>query len=341
MKLRPLALALAAAVLLPAAAQAQEVTFKVSHFLPPTSAAQTMFIEPWCNKIEEESKGRMKCQIYASMSLGGTPPQLINQVRDGVADIIWTLPGYTAGRFPASEVFELPFITADAEAGSRAFWDFMQTKAKKELNGVYPIATWINGPNVMHFRDKEVKSLADLKNMKVRAPSRQGTKLLAALGATPVGMPVPQMAESLSKGVIEGALIPWEVVPATKTHELTRYHLDTGEAKAMVTSTMLFVMNQKKYDKLPADLKKIIDDNSGRETSAWVAARFKEANVLGVKATNERGNTINTLSEADVQVWEKAAEPVVQDWVKEVSGKGLNGQELLDEARALVQKYAQ
>jgi TRAP-type C4-dicarboxylate transport system substrate-binding protein len=199
MKLFKFAIPLAVAAFSSAPVLAEEVILKVAHFLPPVSPAHTKFITPWCDKIAAESQGKMKCQIYPAMQLGGTPPQLLNQVRDGVADIVWTLPGYTPGRFPVSEVFELPFFTTTHEASSRALWDFAQKNAMSEFEGTKPIAIWVNGPNVLHFRDKQVKTLEDLKGMKVRAPSRLGTKLLGALGATPVGMPVPQMAESHPK----------------------------------------------------------------------------------------------------------------------------------------------
>lgn len=340
MKNRAYVLGLACASLMPFAAQAQEVVLKVAHFLPPVSPAHTKFITPWCDKIAAESQGKMKCQIYPAMQLGGTPPQLLNQVRDGVADIVWTLPGYTPGRFPTSEVFELPFVTTTHEASSRAMWDFVQKHSMNEFAGMKPIATWVNGPNVLHFRTKEVKTLDDLKGMKVRAPSRLGTKLLASLGATPVGMPVPQMAESLSKGVIEGALIPWEVVPATKTHELTKFHAEASGEYAMTTATMIFVMNQKKYDSLSPELKKVIDDNSGRETSAWVSAQFKGADAGGREAAVSRGNTVYQIAPAEITKWRDASKPVAEEWVKEVSAKGVNGQQLLDDANALVTQYS-
>jgi len=253
---------------------------------------------------------------------------------------VWTLPGYTPGRFPTSEVFELPFVTTTHEASSRAMWDFVQKHSMNEFAGMKPIATWVNGPNVLHFRTKEVKTLDDLKGMKVRAPSRLGTKLLASLGATPVGMPVPQMAESLSKGVIEGALIPWEVVPATKTHELTKFHAEASGEYAMTTATMIFVMNQKKYDSLSPELKKVIDDNSGRETSAWVSAQFKGADAGGREAAVSRGNTVYQIAPAEITKWRDASKPVAEEWVKEISAKGVNGQQLLDDANALVTQYS-
>ncbi len=137
--LRKIAFGLAATAMM-SSAQAQEVVLKVAHFLPPMSTMHSRFIVPWCDKIEAESKGRMKCQIYPAMQLGGTPPQLLSQVRDGVADIVWTISGYTPGRFPISEVFELPFMTTTHEASARAVWDFIDEHAASEFEGVKRIS---------------------------------------------------------------------------------------------------------------------------------------------------------------------------------------------------------
>ncbi|ENO98120.1 MAG: TRAP transporter substrate-binding protein [Pseudoxanthomonas sp.] len=340
MKIRTTTLGLVSALLLPAVGHAQEVTLKVAHFLPPTTPMHAKVIAPWCDKIAAESQGRLKCQIYPAMQLGGTPPQLLGQVRDGVADVVWTLPGYTPGRFPMTEIFELPFITTTHEPSARAVWDFVQANASKEFAGLKPIAVWANGPNILHMRDKEIRSLEDLKGVKVRAPSRLGTKLLAALGATPVGMPVPQMTESLSKGVIDGALIPWEVVPPTKAHELTKFHAESGVERAMTTATMIYVMNQKKYDSLPDDLKKVIDANSGREFSAWVAAQHVAADAVGRDMTIARGNKVYSIPADEMTRWEQAAKPVTAEWIKEVTASGADGQKLYDDAVALVAKYS-
>ena len=340
MKIRSLALSLAVTALIPGAVHAQETILKVAHFLPPISPAHTKFITPWCDKIAAESQGKLKCQIYPAMQLGGTPPQLLNQVRDGVADIVWTLPGYTPGRFATSEVFELPFITTRHQPSSRAMWDFVQKHSMKEFAGLKPIATWVNGPNVLHFRDKNVQTLADMKGVKVRAPSRLGTKVLTALGATPVGMPVPQMSESLAKGVIDGALIPWEVVPATKAHELTRYHLEADGEHTLTTATMIFVMNKKKYDSLSPELKKVIDDNSGRETSAWASAQFEAADAGGREIAVAAGNTVSKLPAEETAKWEAATRPVVDEWIKEISAKGVDGKQLHEDAVSLVNQYS-
>lgn len=328
------------AALLAAAApvQAQEIILKVHHFLPPPSTAHAKFITPWCDKINKESGGKLKCQIYPAMQLGGTPPQLYDQAKDGVADIVWTLPGYTAGRFPLVEVFELPFIMTKPEATAHALWDWVQANDQAEFKDVHPIAFHVHGPGVFHMVNKPIKALADFKGLKLRAPTRQTNKMLAAFGATPVGMPVPQVSEALSKGVIDGAVIPYEVVPAVKVQELVKYHSETDASQhAVYTSAFIFAMNKAKYASLPADLKKVIDANSGAATSAWIGKVFGEADVPGRKLSEK--NTFNTIGGAELEAMKKAAQPVIDDWVKDVTAKGANGKALLDSARSLIQKY--
>ena len=187
------------------------------------------------------------------MQLGGTPVQLYDQARDGVVDVVWTLPGNTAGRFPRVEVFELPFIMNNAEATSKAYWEYIQTQAPDEFKETQVIALQVHGPGMFHSASKLIKSPADLKGMKVRGPTRQVTKLLAALGATPVGMPLPQIPDALSKGTIEGCVIPWEVVPSVKVHELTKFHTEfPATGPALYTTTFVMAMNKAKYESLRA-----------------------------------------------------------------------------------------
>ena len=320
-------------------AQAQEITLKVHHFLPPPSTAHAKFITPWCDKINKESGGKLKCQIYPAMQLGGTPPQLYDQVKDGVADIVWTLPGYTAGRFPLVEVFELPFMMSKPEGTSRALWEWVQANDQAEFKDVHPIAFHVHGPGVFHMVNKPIKTLADFKGLKLRAPTRQTNKMLAAFGATPVGMPVPQVSEALSKGVIDGAVIPYEVVPAVKVQELVKYHSETDPSQpAVYTSAFIFAMNKAKYDSLPPELKTVIDANSGAETSAWMGKVMGEADVPGRKVSER--NTFNMIAGAELESFKKAAQPVIDDWVKDVTAKSANGRALLDSARSLIEKYS-
>ena len=332
------ALAAAAIALTAPLAMAQEVTFKVHHFLPASSFAQTLFIGPWCDKIAKESNNRMKCQIYPSMQLGGTPPQLFEQARDGVADIVWTLPGYTAGRFSSFEAFELPFTMQSPEATSKALWDYAQVHSTEEFKDVKPLVFHVHGDGVFHMTNKPLKTMSDLRGLKLRAPTRQTNKFIAMLGATPVSMPVPQVGDALSKGVIDGAVVPYEVVPAVKIHELVKYHSETDPSEpAFYTSTFAFVMNKAKYESLPADLKKIIDENSGQAASGMAGRAFLQADIEGKKLI--KPSSVNVIPASELKQWKALGNKLSADWVKEMNGKGLNGQKMLDDARALIAKH--
>lgn len=337
--------AMSAAVLLAAggmcAALAQEVTLKVHHFLPGTSNAQVKLIQPWCDKVAKESSNRLKCQIYPAMQLGGTPAQLFDQVRDGVVDVIWTIPTYAAGRFTKAEVFELPFMAHTAKGGSEALWDYTQKNALDEFKGTKLIFMHVHDGAVLHFTSKQPTKLEDLKGLKIRSATRINAKLLTALGATPVQMPLPAVPEAMSKGVIDGAMVPWEGTPAIKMPEIAKYHFDSpANSPRISNSIFVFAMNQAKYDSLPADLKKVIDDNSGVAVSGWAGATGFDAVVEPFrKVARDRGNTLVTMSDAEMQRWVKASEGVDDDWVKEVTAKGSDGKKLLDEARALIKQY--
>jgi TRAP-type C4-dicarboxylate transport system substrate-binding protein len=330
----------AAAALLALSSVAQEVTLKVHHFWPPGGMPPTKILGPWCDKIAAESNNRMKCQIYPAMQLGGTPGQLFDQAKDGVADIVLTLPGYTAGRFPIMEVFELPFITSNAEAGSKAAWDYYVKYGQKEFAAVKPLMFAVHDDGYLHTRDKQVKVMADLKGMKIRAPTRMTNKLLASLGATPVGMPLPAVADAVSKGTIDGFMLPWEVIPSVKLHEMVKYHSETDPARpALYTSVFVLAMNLAKYDSLPAELKAIIDRNSGAGLSATAGKIWDESQVAGRKPALDRGNTFYVIPAVELDNWVKASAGVYDEWVANMDKAGLNGKQMLQDARDLLAKY--
>ena len=313
------------------------IVLKVHHFLPTGSNTHAKFLVPWCERIEREAAGHLKCHLFPSMQLGGTPPQLYDQARDGVADIVWTLPGYTANRFPMMEVFELPFISSQAEATSKAAWEFYEKHAREELREVKPLAIHVHDAGYVHTRDKQVRVLADFRGLKLRAPTRQTNRLLAALGAAPVSMPVTGLADAISKGVLDGAMIPWEVVPAVKVHEVVRYHTETdSNMPAMYTAVFLLAMNKRTYNDLPADLKGVIDRNSGAELSAQAGRIWDEQTAPARKLAVDRGNAVYVVPVAELAGWQRAAQPVIVEWVADMNRRKLNGAALLADARAMI-----
>ncbi|WP_341903176.1 TRAP transporter substrate-binding protein [Polaromonas sp. YR568] len=318
----------------------QVVTLKFHTFMSPQSNVWLGMHKPWMDKVEKDSGGRIKFEAYPAMQLGGTPVQLYDQAKDGVVDVVWTLPGNTAGRFPRIEAFELPFMMSNAEATSKAFWEYVQTAAVDEFKDTQVIALHVHGPGVIHTADKPVRSIADLRGLKVRAPTRQVTKLMGNLGATPVGMPLPQIPDALSKGTINGCVIPWEVVPAVKVNELTKFHAEFDPAGgSLYTTTFVMTMNKAKYNALPPDLKKVIDNNSGMVTSALLGKVQQGNDVPGRKSASDRGNTIYTVSAAEAQDFRRKSRAVEVEWVEDMNKKGFDGKKLLDTARSLIEKH--
>ena len=318
----------------------QAVTLKFHTFMAPQSNVWLTMHKPWMDKVEKDSGGRIKFEGYPAMQLGGTPVQLYDQVKDGVVDVVWTLPGNTAGRFPRIEVFELPFMMNNAEATSKAYWEYVQTVAPDEFKDVQVLALQVHGPGMFHTKDKQIKTAADLKGMKVRGPTRQITKMLGYLGATPVGMPLPAIPDALSKGTIDGCVIPWEVVPSVKVHELTKFHSEFEPAGgALYTTTFVMAMNRAKYNSLAPDLKKVIDDNSGMATSALLGKTQQGNDPIGRKSAEDRKNTIYTIPASEAQEFKRKARLVEVEWVEDMNKRGLDGKKLLDTARTLIDKH--
>jgi TRAP-type C4-dicarboxylate transport system substrate-binding protein len=318
----------------------QAVTLKFHTFMAPQSNVWLTMHKAWMDKVEKDSGGRIKFEGYPAMQLGGTPVQLYDQAKDGVVDIVWTLPGNTAGRFPRIEVFELPFIMNNAEATSKAYWEYVQTMAPDEFKDTQVLALHVHGPGMFHTKEKLVKSADDLRGLKVRGPTRQITKMLGYLGATPVGMPLPQIPDALSKGTIDGCVIPWEVVPSVKVHELTRFHSEFEPAGgALYTTTFVMAMNRAKYNSLAPDLKKVIDANSGLATSGWLGKVQQGNDGVGRKSAVDRKNTIHTISAADAQEFKRKARLVEVEWVEDMNKRGHDGKKLLETARGLIEKH--
>ena len=321
-------------------ASAQEVTLTLHQFLPPQANVPAKILDVWADSVEEDSGGRIKIDRYPSMQLGGKPPELMDQAIDGVADIVWTVVGYTPGRYPSTEVFELPFMMTDARAASRAYWEMFEKHMKDtEFKDVHILGTWVHGPGLIHV-NKEVRTPADMEGLKIRGGSRLANALLEKVGATPVGMPVPAVPEGLSKGVIDGTTIPWEVTAALKIPELVENHTEF-EGNALYVLTFVLAMNKDRYESLPDDLKKVIDDNSGLEFSVFAGGQMQEDDGPARQAAVDRGNNIVTLSEDEAQAWREVASPIYDEWVAEMNEKGIDGQALIDEARMLIDKYTE
>ena len=332
-RLSPLVVALFCA--LADGAGAEPITLRLHTFNSPQSIAVRLFLLPWAEEIEERTEGRVEVQVFPAMQLGGRPGDLYGQARDGVVDIVWTLPGYSPGRFPLTEAFELPFVCGDAEATSQALHEFYRTWLQGEYDDTHPLVFHSAAPGHIHTADREVRTLNDLEGLKIRAPSRISAAMLEALGAVPVGMPVPEVYEALSRGVVEGALIPWTIMRPFRLHEVTRNHTEAAFSCAL----FLMTMNKTRYDGLPADIRRIIDETTGMELARRLGRLWQDDEQPGRAIALERGHSIVPLSEAERERWRTVLQPVTDDWVEKVNAMGHDGAAMLADARRLVAAY--
>lgn len=310
---------------------AQDVTLKLHQFLPPQATVPAKVLSVWAKNVEDQSGGRIKVERYDAMALGGTPPELMDQAIDDIADVVWTVVGYTPGRYRTTEVFELPFMVDDARDASCAYWKMFDEHMKDgEFSDLHILGTWVHGPGLFHT-NKPVEKPEDLQGMKIRGGSVLVNKLLERVGATPVGMPVPAIPEALSKGVIDGTTIPWEVTTSLKVPELVHNHTEF-EGPALYTLTFVLAMNKEKYDSLPDDLKAVIDDNSGLSFSVFAGGVMQDADAPARQIAVDMGNNIITISAEDAKAWQKLVNPIYAEWESEVP----NGAALVDEAKSLM-----
>lgn len=319
------------------AAQAAEFEFKLHHFLSSKSPAHELMLQPWANKIMEESAGRIDIEIFPSMTLGGRPAQLPRQARDGVVDIAWIVNAYAAGQFPRSEVFELPGVhQGDSAAVNRAMHTMYQGELSKDFKGVVALFQHVHGGQAIHTVSDEIRSPSDLVGMKMRIPTRTGAWILESFGANPVKTSVGEIPVALSKKVIDGALIPFEIIPPLKIHEQTQYQIEGPNGKRFGTTSFSTIMNEDLWISLPGDIKKIFIDNSGPEWHESVGNIWDSAEAKGIDVAVNAGNEHIQLSEDEWAKFETAMAPVVDRWIAEMKDKGIDGQALYDEAVTLV-----
>ena len=318
-------------------ATAQEVTLRFQHFVSPASANPTYFMQPWADAIEEQSNGRIKVELYPFMQLGGSAPNQYDLIRDGAIDGGWVIPGYQPNRFPEAEAMELPFMTSKSgEEASAAAWEFTQEYLMDDFADVHLIAAHMHGPGIVHKRGASIETVEDFAGLKLRGPSRAATMLLEELGATPIGMPVPQFPEALSRGVVDGGVITWEMSPSLKLDELTDSHTDVAGDQALYNLYFIWAMNKDVYEGMPDDLRAIIDANSGMMASRWAGRAHDTGDIVGRDVMAADGNEIAAMSEAETDRIKAVGADVTAAWIAEMDAKGYDGAALVASAQAAV-----
>jgi len=325
----------------PAPAAAQEVTLRVHTFMPPVANPMKHFLLPWADKIGKDSNGRIKVQVFPAMQLGGNPAQLLTQARDGVVDIVWTLPGFTPGIMVKDEVFELPFLHRDTKSTVLALQDYIEMHMKKELEPYHVLQVHAHA-GTLFMTKNAINTVDDFKGMKLRTPSRTSAWIVEAVGGAPLQVALPELAPMLSKGTVSGAVLTYEIAPAVKMQDLVD-HFTTfdGVQPRMGTTVFMFLMNKKKYESLPADLKKVIDNNSGRNLAPFAIKVWDMIDADGLKVMHSKPkNKFTTLSAAETAKFKAKVQTVFERFRAEVDKTGGNGAKVIADAQALVEKYS-
>jgi TRAP-type C4-dicarboxylate transport system substrate-binding protein len=319
-----LAAALAAASLAPAA---QEL--RLSTFVPPVHVIYREILTPWAQEVAKATNGELKVTLYPSMQLGGKPPELYRQAVDGVADLVFTLPGYTSPAFPRTQMIELPGLKPDGVAATNMMWDLLDPFLLPEYQGTRVIALWGAEDAGLVTRGKPIRTLDDLKGMRMRAPSAAQARQLEAMGAVPVAMPITEVYPGLERGVIDGAMLPFSTIVDFRLGEVAKTFTIAGPIFGR--SSFLMAMNQKKYDSLPPAARAAIDRLSGRELSLKATEVYMKRATQGVDSVRGKGEVVQ-LSAAEQQRIAAVLKPIIADWIKESEAKGIPAREMLKRA---------
>lgn len=322
-------------------AKEKPINLMVHHLHSPKAPTHTKFLVPWAKNLEKMSNGRLKIEIFPSMTLGGKPNELFKQARDGVVDIVWTVAGYTPGVFPRTEVYELPTVHQGSSLATSIAIKENFDLIKEDYTKVKPLMVYVHAGNVIHTVNKKITSVADVKGLKLRTPSRTGGWLIDELGAEPVGMPLPSLPQALSKNAVDGALVPFEVFPPFKFHQLTKYSTLGEKGKRFGTSVFLLLMNQDKFKSLPNDLKTLIEKSLDMDMVKEVGQIWMDVEKPGIKMQKSSGGEITELSSEVMKEFDALGEKVVSRWIKEVEKRGIDGQKLVNEARKAINKHGQ
>ncbi len=327
-------LAFAAAFTMTTQIQAADtIELKLATFEPPHAFAAKSILKAWAEKVNKDSGGRLKVKVFAGGVLG-KPPQQYDIVKGGVADIAWTVLGYIGGQFPLSSVADLPFLTTSSKGATRALNTlYAEGLLDAEFAGVKNIGMHTMHAYQFHFKDKNVTKPEQFKGLKMRVPSKIMGNILGKLGATPVRVPAPGTYEALQRGVLDGTPFPYAAVSSFRLGDVTKYHTEIN----ISNTSFGLLMNEAKYNSLPDDLKKVIDDNSGHAFGDWAAALIDANDAKQKEAIAAmNGHEITVISGDDLNEYRKLLKPVTGEWLADMKSKNLDGEKVLARTKEII-----
>lgn len=318
-----------AALAFSASAQAADITLRFAHFWPAVSPIHKEVFQGWADKVEADSNGRIKVQIYPGATLS-KPPAQYDAVINRIADITATVQGYTANRFPLTQIVELPGIVKTAEQGScviQGLYD--EGLTRNEYRDTHPLFQFTHGQGHIHTTSAVIKEPKDLEGLRIRRPTQVVASLLESLGAAPVGMPAPESYQSMQRGVIDGVALPWEGVNSFRINELSNSHTEIG----LYSLAFVVTMNKQVYNRLPADLKAVLDKHSGMAMAKAAGKSFDDVDAIGRSDAIKLNHQIITLQNAmENPAWRPVLESTIDKYLTGLEKRRLPARKVYDRA---------
>lgn len=302
--------------------------FDFSHFFPPTHFMEDE-IQELSAGLEKATDGRIKIASYPGASLAA-PDGHFDAAATGAVDLALSVHGYTPNQFPLTSVMELPFMATTAVEGSKNLWKIYNEfdEFDDEYAGTEPLWLYTTDPGQLYTVGKQVKSVEDLKGMRIRSPSPETSEWLAALGATPVSMPMNENFEALERGVVDGTIAPWEAVKTWGLEEV----IDYATVGNFYSTTMFVVMNETIWNELSEEDQAAIKDVTGEKMAIKTGEAFDAFGQMAIEGAKEKGVEIYELTEQELAEWSEYINPTIENWINNVEDKGLPGQEVYDRA---------
>ncbi len=312
---------------------AKTITLTYSSLFPPTHI-QSKLSQAWCDEVEKRTNGKVVVQYFPSQTLTKAK-QNYDGVVSGLSDMGLCLFAYTRGRFPVLEAVDLPLGYTTGVQATKVVNEIYNELNPKELSDTEVMFLHAHGPGLLHTKGKAVKSMKDVKGLKFRG---HGTSALVvkALGGTPVSMPMPELYQSLLKGIIEGALYPLEVNKGWKMGEVVDYV--TMSTSIAYTSSFYVVMNKQKWNSIPTDLQEIIRQIN-QEYIPKHGAAWDKSDKAGLEYFKSLGHQVVDLSDAEAINWQKAVIPVIEQYIEKMNKNGFDGKKIVEFVKSSLAKH--
>ena len=308
----------------PVTAEAASVKLTYSNFFPP-GHIQSKLAESWCKEVEMRTNGQVVVEYFPGQTLTKAR-QVYDGVVEGISDVGFSVLAYTRGRFPVMSAVDLPLGYTSGTVATKVINTVYKKFMPKELMDTQVMYLHAHGPGLIHTKSKAVRKMEDMKGLKFRGHGTSAA-VVKALGGTPVSKPMPETYQMLQKGVVDGAVYPFEANKGWKLGEVTRFA--TADFTAAYTTSFFVVMNKDKWNAISAANQKIIEqinmEWADKHGEAWDTSDAK-----GIVFFLNQGGQIIGLDAKEGERWKKAVAPIIEDYKANMNKKGFKGDELVD-----------